>query len=252
MNQTVIIWYPNYRNNPGIVSKELRSQIESLTEHFEVEVGEGYFDGYEKYLLNLEFKDMEYRDYVLDRIHQELGKFTRVDQIQPGDRLLGRIISPGKVGFGVFVDVGIRSQSKQNDALLPLYQLREDLELDELSTREIVRMLGWVDGYPIPVVVDDLQVEPKLKINLRLHSSYIQQLIDWADKDLERMIFTKTLTSSVTTQLRNLRLMSSIDDVTSRDPLTTILTCNNRTHASGLVPKLGARLNKVPIGIFHP
>lgn len=252
MSSIVEFWYPNYRNNPGIVSKELRHSIRQTTKHFDVDIGEGYFEGYEKYLLEIDFHNPAYQEYITEQLHQRYGKFHRPHDLAEGDEVLGRMVSPGKVGFGVFVDIGVRRGNKHSDALLPLYQMRDDLALDDHSTREIVKMLGLIDGYPIPVIVDTIEKDPNIKINLRYSKEYINQVNRWAEEDREKMIFTKTLESNINSVVNELELNKYIENITSIDPLTTIITCDAKTNASGLIPKLGARLRNVPIGIFHP
>lgn len=77
------------------------------------------------------------------------------ESIEPGKRFRGRLVEPGSVGFGIFVDLG------RVEALLPLWSLRE---LEDAPLKRIARKYGLVNGLPVEVEVLDSGEDPEVAL----------------------------------------------------------------------------------------
>ena len=64
MNKIIELWFPNYSNNPGYVSKDIRKKLNELTESFDIIVNNGYYQNSEKYIVELGVKTQDYWNYV--------------------------------------------------------------------------------------------------------------------------------------------------------------------------------------------
>jgi len=121
--ETLELWFPNYRNNPGVLSKELLDSIQPIVEHFQVTLGTARFEGTECFQLQLSFQEESYRDYIISQIEHTFGSFPRIEELKPGAELLGRVYGPGKVGFGIFVDLFSFNPAVNNarDVVCPVF-----------------------------------------------------------------------------------------------------------------------------------
>ena len=64
MKKIIELWFPNYSNNPGYVSKDIRKKLNELTESFDIIVNNGYYQNSEKYIVELEVGTQDYWNYV--------------------------------------------------------------------------------------------------------------------------------------------------------------------------------------------
>jgi len=80
-------------------------------------------------------------------------------KVERWDVRRGFITGSGRVGFGVYVDIGIL-QPTRKDALYPLHRMRAQLSDGALkSSREILQENGLLDYFPVDVIVTQLQGE---------------------------------------------------------------------------------------------
>jgi hypothetical protein len=252
MNKIIELWFPNYSNNPGYVSKDIRKKINELTENFDIIVNNGYYQNGEKYIVELEVEAQDYWGYVKKEISKNFGKYIKLEEIEIDETYLGRVVTPNKLGFGIFIDIGLRGIKGGRDALLPLYNIRAFVDDENISNREFVKRYGLVDGLPIQVRVNKLEKEGSLKIEVDLDQEYIDMIDDWKKDGRERLIITKTFKKEIINSLKNNNLIKYIDEILSLDPLTSVIICDKKTRASGLLSKIGNDLKNKPIGIFNP
>ena len=252
MNKIIELWFPNYSNNPGYVSKDIRKKLNELTESFDIIVKNGYYQNSEKYIVELMVETQDYWNYVEKEISKYFGKYINLEEIEIGQSYLGRVVTPDKLGFGIFIDIGLRGIKGGRDALLPLYNIRAFVDDENISNREFVKRYGLVDGLPIQVRVNKLEKEGSLKIEVDLDQEYIDMIDDWKKDGRERLIITKTFKKEIINSLKNNNLIKYIDEILSLDPLTSVIICDKKTRASGLLSKIGNDLKNKPIGIFNP
>ena len=252
MNKIIELWFPNYSNNPGYVSKDIRKKLNELTESFDIIVKNGYYQNSEKYIVELGVETQDYWNYVEKEISKYFGKYINLEEIEIGQTYLGRVVTPDKLGFGIFIDIGLRGVKGNRDALLPLYNIRAFVDDENISNREFVKKYGLIDGLPIQVKVNKLDMKDKLKIEVELDKQYIDMIYDWKKDGRERLIITKTFKRDVIDSIKNNNLSKYVDDILSLDPLTSVIICHKKTRASGVLSKIGNDLKNKPIGIFNP
>ena len=78
----------------------------------------------------------------------KFGSVINFDELEVGIIRRGHLVSPGRVGFGIFIDIGVLNPKK--DALLPLYTLRRQLVNGKtFSLKQIVQNYGFLENFPI-------------------------------------------------------------------------------------------------------
>jgi len=82
-----------------------------------------------------------------------IGEVTTLDHIEEGDIRKGKVVDLGKVGYGIYVDVGIVDlEDKPVDALIPVFSLKKHLGIrGPMSIGRISKRLGIMDYLPLDV-----------------------------------------------------------------------------------------------------
>jgi len=84
-------------------------------------------------------------------IGSRLGTVTGLDELVEGQIRRGKIIDLGKVGYGIYVDVGaFDSSGSPVDALIPAFSLKRSLGVEgSIGVKRIVGLLGLMDYLPM-------------------------------------------------------------------------------------------------------
>lgn len=246
---TISLWFPSHKYNLGILSKSLRDTISSIADGIEIDIIETYFEDNETFMINCEYDSEENLRYLTKLLHRTYGRSHVKSEVNVGDVSLGRLVNPGGVGFGIFVDIGIRPKQ---DALLSLIELRNNLtNSKKVATRKIVDLFGFVDSLPVECKVNSIDSKND-RINLSLSEKFSNTQEEWRESGLQRLIITKYMNFNIEALLNKIGITKYIEEMELVDPLTTIIVCKRRTRASGLLPILGPKLGSSPVGIFHP
>ncbi len=246
---SISLWFPSHKYNLGILSKSLRDTISSIADGIEIDIIETYFEDNETFMINCEYDSEENLRYLTKLLHRNFGKSQVKSEVNVGDVLLGRLVNPGSVGFGIFVDIGVRPKQ---DALLSLIELRNSLtNSKKVATRKIVDLFGFADAFPVECKVNSIDSKND-RIDLSLSDKFSKTQEEWIDLGLQRLIITKYLNYNIESMLNKIGITKYIEEIEHVDPLTTIIVCKKRTRASGLLPILGPKLDSSPVGIFHP
>ncbi len=85
--------------------------------------------------------------YVASR----LGTVARLEELAEGQIRRGKIIDIGKVGYGIYVDVGaFDSSGSPVDALIPAFSLKRSLGVQgNIGVKRIASLLGLMDYLPL-------------------------------------------------------------------------------------------------------
>ncbi len=105
------------------------------------------------------------------------GTLSKLGELQAGDMRRGKIIDLGRVGYGIYVDIGVEdSDGTPVDALLPAFSLRKHLGArGSISVRRISGRLGLMDYFPLDLRIFSLGVKER-KIEARLTNSQARRL----------------------------------------------------------------------------
>ena len=161
------------------VPEDLRLKIQSL--HYKVD------DRIFVQLIGNTKDDLVFVSNILNEI---TGKTYDTQNVPKNKPLHGILTSIGKIGFGVFVDVGIENPVKE--VLIPLHKLRSQLVNDKkLSLKEIIDFYGFMDFLPVEIEVVKIENERggKLRFEGKFSDDFIEQLKEWINSGLD-FIFT--------------------------------------------------------------
>ncbi len=120
-------------------------------------------------------------------IISEYDEVRSLFEIDDGDIIYGKIIDLFKVGYGIYVDIGIVGPEVV-DALIPLYTLREQLAHGvKASVRDIGRSFGFVENLPLEIEIVSVS-EDKKEIEARLTEDQAYYLLEMAADPYDRII----------------------------------------------------------------
>ena len=84
-----------------------------------------------------------------------MGRVTTIDGVQEGEIRRGKVVDLGKVGYGIYVDVGVVDlEDEPVDALIPAFSLKKHLGIrGALSIKRMSQKLGIMENLPLDVRV---------------------------------------------------------------------------------------------------
>ena len=168
-------------------------------------------------------------------------------KIERWDLRRGYITGSGRVGFGVYFDLGI-VEPVAKDALYPLHRMRAQLaDGSAKSSREILSENALADYFPVDVVVNEIEGE---KIGVELSDRSRDLLQEW-----KRLLFDRVIVVGVDNDYAA-RMVKSANiglDIIKIEPLSLFvqcLVCKFDTDAPGIVAKIGNRLRGIGLTPF--
>ncbi|MHA1637130.1 MAG: DUF2110 family protein [Candidatus Thorarchaeota archaeon] len=236
--------YGQYRNR---LLQTLKSDIQHMIQELDVQLKRFDIDKKGHIILDITGSDYEFFRNVLQ---QEFGITPEIHEILPGTQHIGQLVDVGKVGYGIYVDIGNTAKTSF-DALIPLHRLREQTEMDKQSLRQIAKNQVLVDNLPAEVRIISIDVAAK-KIEAELSSSFIERLNNWKADDHERLLVFGANQGMIENALR---LTKHSDDIYSFEKIgffEYVLVCKRSTRASGILSAIGPKLKGVPMHLFIP
>ena len=169
-------------------------------------------------------------------------------KVERWDVCRGFITGSGRVGFGVYVDIGILEPMRK-DALYPLHRMRAQLSDGAAqSSRDILQEAGLSDYFPVNVIVTELQRE---NATVELADSTRDQLLLW-----RKLLFDRVIAAGIDrdyaekiVQWANLGL--DVIKIETLSLLVQCLVCKLDTDAPGVIAKIGSRLRGVGLTAFR-
>lgn len=169
-------------------------------------------------------------------------------ELERWDVRKGFITGSGRVGFGVYVDLGI-SEPVQKDALYPLHRMRAQLsDGSSKSSREILADNGLADYFPVHVVVTELEGE---KVTVELSDQSREQLLQWRKLLFDRVIATGIDRSYTERVVQAENLWQDVIKIETLSLLVQCLICKVDTDSPGVIAKIGPRLRGVGLTAFR-
>jgi len=163
----------------------------------------------------------------------------------------GKIVDSGKVGYGVYVDIGL-SPPSSIDALIPLHRLRSHLaDGRKLSSREIIDLFCLHDNFPLSIRLVEVDVEGK-KIGAEPSDIQIKLFRDWLSSQLDRVIVLGAHYEQVALVLRKSGVNRYVAKVDELGFLEYAIACKLGTDAPGVIKALGQYLRGVQLCAFSP
>jgi hypothetical protein len=188
-------------------------------------------------------------DAFLNLLKQEYGEApVSRSNLEEWDIINGFVTGAGRIGYGVYIDIGIREPAPK-DALYPLYRMRAQLaEGEPKSAREILDANALVDYVPIKMVVTELEGE---NISVELDDESRDRLVSWRKYPFDRVIVVGADKTLVENAVRASGLQGDIVKVESLSLFVQSLVCKIGTDAPGVIAKIGSRLKGVSLNSYR-
>jgi hypothetical protein len=200
-------------------------------------------------LVSLNF-DGDDEEFLANVLRKDYGAAPRLQNLSVGNRYQGWLVDVGKVGYGVYVDLGIR-QPRKVDALIPLFRIRSQFKMEKRSTRGIAGALLLVDNLPVSVLITKSDMTA-LTIEAELSESVLQRIDNWVSDDHERVILLGSTREMIDRSLSKSGHTQDIFAVEQLGKFEYSLVCKRSTRASGIVAAIGPYLRGVPMHLFIP
>jgi len=179
----------------------------------------------------------------------KFGSVINFDELDVGDVRRGRFVSPGSVGFGLFLDIGVFKPRK--DALLPLYTMRAQLVKGKaLSLAQIVRLYGILENFPVDVRVTAIDRDQGT-INVELANSSLELFDLWRRDRLERVICCGAARREIRRVLAKAGAMRDIRRIERLGLMEHAVACLFGISAPLLIRRIGPFLSAVSLSVFH-
>ena len=168
-------------------------------------------------------------------------------KIERWDVRRGFITGAGRVGFGVYVDLGIVEPVKK-DALYPLHRMRAQLaDGSTKSSREILVENALADYFPVDVIVTEVDGE---RVGVELSDRTRDLIQQW-----KRLLFDRVIAIGIDRDyaekiVKSANLELDIIKVETLSMFVQCLVCKFDTDAPGIVAKIGTRLRGVGLTVF--
>ena len=180
------------------------------------------------------------RDAFLNLLREDLGE-APVSRRNLGrwDIVKGFVAGAGRIGYGVYLDIGIREPSPK-DALFPLHRMRAQLaDGQALSAREILDQNALVDYVPVKVTVTGFDGD---NISVEMEDQARETIVSWKKYPFDRVLVVGADKSQVESSIRASGLQSDVIEVESLSLFVQCLVCKIGTDAPGVIAKIGNRL----------
>jgi len=188
-------------------------------------------------------------EFAINLLAKEYGRCARSADIVEGALLEGYLVDVGRVGFGIFVDVGLE-KGAHLDPLIPLHTLRRHFNVKK-PLKEISRIMGFTENLPLEVRLIAVDLVRR-NVEAELSEQTLNRMNHWIQDDHERLL---VLGVSLPMIKKVLIESGHLEDIYEFERLGTFefaLVCKRSTRASGIVAAIGPRLRGVPIHLFIP
>jgi hypothetical protein len=180
----------------------------------------------------------------------KFGAVINFDELEVGSIRRGHLVSPERVGFGIFIDIGVLNPKK--DALLPLYTLRKQLvNRKTFSLKQIVQNYGFLENFPVDVDIVAIDRD-KETITVALTKSTLERFEIWRKDRLERVICCGASRREIRRALSNAGAMDDIRMIERLGLMEHAIVCLFGINASLLIRRVGPYLPAVSMSVFRP
>lgn len=174
---------------------------------------------------------------------ESIGGLPRLSVIR------GRIVEPGGVGYGLYVDVGVFTPEKV-DALIPLHALRRQLaDGIKHSVRQIVSSYCFHENFPLEV---RMLSASEGKLEAELTDRQVDVYRSWARSNLGRLVAIGATQRQVETALARTGHKRDITKIDAVGLLECVIVCKLGTDPAGLIKEIGPAFPGVSLHPLNP
>jgi hypothetical protein len=225
---------PVIRRGPQLVWNILSKEAKGLKVQFEITAPQQWLQ------VRAKGDDVE---VFLNLLHEKYGEApVQGSKVERWDVRRGFITGSGRVGFGVYIDLGILEPVRK-DALYPLHRMRAQLaDGTGKSSRDILYENALADYFPVNVLVSEIVGE---KITVELADQTRDQFEEWKSLIFDRVVAIGIDRDYAERTVKSANLGFDVIKIESLSLLVQCLVCKFDTDAPGIVAKLGNRLRGV-------
>ena len=204
-------------------------------------------------IIELQGSSKDELTFVSNIFKESTGESMDAHNVPKKKGLFGSLRSVGKVGFGLFVDIGIENPVKE--VLIPLHQLRKQLTAGKkVSTQEICKKYGFIDNFPVQIEITKLEFEKggKMKFEAKFTDKFVAQLEEWIAGKTDVIISTGVARQLVKRTIAKRGHSIDIVKIQRLGPLETAIICHEGTTAPGIVSHVGPFLSNCRMSMLRP
>ncbi|WP_456366464.1 DUF2110 family protein [Thermococcus sp.] len=225
-----------------------RSGFHKLNKKLKVLIGEldvGWkLSAVEKNWVKVSLKG-EDEEIASNLVRDEFGEVPySLRAIKEGETYRGRFIDLGKVGYGVYADVGV-FKPKPKDALIPLRYLKECF--GDMPVREMIRKFGWIDNLPVELTVSSVQFGAR-EIEARFSDAQLKRIRSWLGDGYDKLFIAGTVSENVERALIETNHGRDVRRVEELGLMETLLVLKKGTQAPGIIREIGPLIRGALIG----
>ena len=228
------------RQDPDIVGRLLEGEVRGLRAEWQFFSNNGWIG------VRAKGEDAE---ALVNLLWEKYGRApVEFSQVERWDVLKGFVTGSGRVGFGVYVDLGVM-QPARKDALYPLHRMRAQLA-DGVAKpcREILDENALVDYFPLKAVVTGVDGE---KLSVELADETREQFLSWRRFPFDRVLAVGVAKHQAEYAVKSAGLQYDVIRVESLSPVVQCLLCKIGTEAPGIIAKIGGRLRGAGLAAFR-
>jgi hypothetical protein len=235
--------YGAYR---GRLLETIRSEISTMISELDTQLISIGTDKKERVVVNVKGEDEE---FISNALAKEYGQTLSSEEVIPNTTYLGRLVDVGKVGYGLYVDIGV-ADSPRMDALIPLHKLREQLNLVG-PLRTVTDAFVLVDYLPVKVKLTSIDLYNS-RIEAEFDEGTLSRMTSWLKDDHERLLVFGANRAQIESSLKKAGHREDIYEIEQLGKFEFSLRCKRSTRASGILAAIGPRLRGVPMHLFIP
>ena len=226
----------------GRLLKTLRIIIENQIEEFGVSIEEIKYTRNDRIKIKLIGEDKDDLIFTSNFVENLLGNIVQAKEIKRGMTFFGFLKDVNKVGFGLFVDVGVYQPEK--DVLIPLHQLRKQLNNDEtVPLTDIIHKFGFMDHFPVVVEITKAQkFQDNVKLEGKISEDYLEMILGWLKGKLDVVFTFGKARRAVKNVLAKAGHTQDIVDLLRLGPLEMAIVCKKGTSGPGIISHIGQYL----------
>ncbi len=226
---------------------------ERIPEDIEVKIKKIEFRVDDRISIQLIGNNTDELKFVASLFKELTGEIMNANNIPKNKPIVGQLTSVGKIGFGLFLDVGIEGPSKE--VLIPLFRLRQQLVNGEKkSTAQIIELYGFMDHMTVEIEITKITYEKKGKPMIEGEfSDRFLKFLHLKVHERHEIIFTTGASRQMVKKTIAKRGHSvDIVQIDRIGPLETAVICKPGTTAAGIIAHIGQFIPHCRMSIFKP
>ena len=217
---------------------------ERLPADLDVGISDIQFKTDDRIFIELEGKRKADVQFTINVLKELTGQTYDSHNVPMKVPLRGYLRKVGKVGFGLFVDIGVGNPYKE--VLITLHTLRTQLaDGEKLSLSEIIKKYGFMDNYPITIVVTSItdQYSKKPKYDAKIHEVSLAKIEEWVDWGLDVVFTVGEARQMIKRTIAKRGHTIDVHEIQRLGPLEMAVVCNQGTSGPGLIAHIGKYLS---------